>query len=229
MAVNKKYKLKLKYKKWLEICFIISLIVHSSIFLAFKQFDVEKMETGQIEFNLEVEDIPQTEQMEKPNAPDQPSIPVESEDEDIPEDITIKDTEINFGDIQIPPPPPEIEDIDIKIEYTSILAQAQQAVGITKVQRVLEVAAQTYETAQIADIIDADETIREVAEMEGAPAKMLLKKADLEAKRQAEAEAAQQQAQAEAMPAMAKAAKDASEAELGKGSMLDKMAENMAA
>jgi len=126
----------------------------------------------------------------------------------------------------IPQPPPEIEGVDIKIEYTSILAQAQQAVGITKIERVIGIAERMVGyIPSIADIIDADQIMRETSEMEGAPAKILLSKVDLQKKREAMAQQAQQQAQAEAMPGMAKAAKDSSEAELGKGSALDKIME----
>jgi hypothetical protein len=127
----------------------------------------------------------------------------------------------------IPEAPPEIQGMDIKIEYTSILAQAQKAVGITKVERVLGVAGLAYETAQIADIIDADETIRKVAEMEGAPANMLFKKAVLQANREAKEQQMQRQQMMEGLPGMAKAAKDASETKMDQGSALDKLSEVM--
>lgn len=128
----------------------------------------------------------------------------------------------------IPAPPKEIEGMEIKIEFTSILAQAQQAVGITKMERVIGMAERMVGyIPSVADIIDADEVIRQTSEMEGAPAKMLLKKADLQAKREAIAEATQQQQQQAAMPAAAKAAKDASQAKLGENTVLDKMAEGM--
>lgn len=126
----------------------------------------------------------------------------------------------------IPQPPPEIEDMDVKIEYTSILAQAQQAVGITKVERVIGIAERMVGyIPSVADIIDADQIMREVSEMEGAPAKILLTKVDLQKKREMIAQQQQQAQQSEALPGMARAAKDASQAELGKDSALDKIME----
>ena len=113
----------------------------------------------------------------------------------------------------------------MKVEFTSILAQAQKASGITKIERVVEMAARTYEVSAIADIIDADATIREVSEMEGAPSKMLFEAAVLKQNREATAAQMAQAQQQEAMPGMAKAAKDASDASLGNGSVLDKMVE----
>ena len=126
----------------------------------------------------------------------------------------------------IPEPPPEIEGMDIKIEYTSILAQAQQAIGITKIERVIGIGERLVGwIPSVKDIIDADQIMRETSEMEGAPAKILLTKVELQKKREAQAQQMQQQQQAEALPGMAKAAKDSSEAELGKGSALDKIME----
>lgn len=126
----------------------------------------------------------------------------------------------------IPPPPPEIEGIDIKIEYTSILAQAQQAVGITKIERVIGIAERMVGyIPSVKDILDADQILREVSEMEGAPAKILLDKAILQKKREAEAQQQQQMMQMQSVPGMAKAAKDASQAELGKNSALDRLIE----
>lgn len=138
--------------------------------------------------------------------------------------------EIVFHDMvergMFPEPPQEIEEgDDLKIEFTSILAQAQKASGITRVERVIDMAARTYEAASIADIIDADATIREVSEMEGAPAKILFDSAVLMKNREAAAQRQQRQMQAEAMPGMAKAAKDASQAQMGNGSVLDQIAE----
>ncbi len=144
-------------------------------------------------------------------------------------EMLTKALEIVFHDMaeigMIPEPPQEIRGDDLKVEFTSILAQAQKATGITKVERVVALAGAVYETAQIADILDADTIIREVNEMEGGPSKILFEQAVLQANRKAAAERAQQQQQTEAMPGMAKAAKDASEAELGKNSALDKMME----
>ena len=51
--------------------------------------------------------IPPTEQFEVPPPPARPSIPVESESEDIAEDITIEETDLeSFIEWDSPPPPP---------------------------------------------------------------------------------------------------------------------------
>ena len=55
-----------------------------------------------------IENIPQTQQIEKPPPPARPSVPVESEDEDIADDLTIEETDLDsFEAWDSPPPPPE--------------------------------------------------------------------------------------------------------------------------
>ena len=55
-----------------------------------------------------IENIPQTQQIEKPPPPARPSVPVESEDEDIADDLTIEETDLDsFEAWAAPPPPPE--------------------------------------------------------------------------------------------------------------------------
>ena len=55
-----------------------------------------------------IENIPQTQQIEKPPPPARPSVPVESEDEDIADDLTIEETDLDsFEAWDAPPPPPE--------------------------------------------------------------------------------------------------------------------------
>jgi len=56
---------------------------------------------------VETIDIPPTQQFEAPPPPSRPSIPVESEDEDIAEDITIEETELESFEWEVPPPPPD--------------------------------------------------------------------------------------------------------------------------
>jgi hypothetical protein len=77
----------------------------------------------------------------------------------------------------IPEPPDAIQGLDMKIEFTSILAQAQKALGITKIERVLNMftnpqVLQAFPTA--IDNFDIDEIVRQVNDMEGASTKILL-------------------------------------------------------
>ena len=108
---NPKISLKLKYQKMIELSLVISLAVLLVIFQAFKRFERKVEVQTKVDLEFEVQEIPQTEQQKRPPAPQRPTVPIESEDEDVPEDVTIESTEIDLTELPPPPPPPE-EEID---------------------------------------------------------------------------------------------------------------------
>ena len=74
--------LRLRYRKNIEIGLVIGLGVLLIMFQASKRADREVEVQKELDFKIEVDEIPQTEQMKRPPAPSRPSIPIESEDED---------------------------------------------------------------------------------------------------------------------------------------------------
>jgi hypothetical protein len=75
----------------------------------------------------------------------------------------------------IPKIPQELLGREIRIQHVSILAQAQKALGIDQIQRVLGFvgnASAIY--PQVMDNIDIDEAVRQVADMEGVPARIIM-------------------------------------------------------
>lgn len=132
------------------------------------------------------------------------------------------------------PPPQEIQDMDIKIKYISILAQAQKMVGATAMQQVLMYAQQLATVqlqlgqADVCDNINFDEQLQAYAKMLGIPAKSLyspeMRDGIRKAKQQAQAEAMAAQETANTVNTMAtgaKAAKDLGTTPLGQNSALD--------
>ena len=103
--------LKLKYRKVLEASLLISFLLITSIFLAFKKFEFEKVETTAPDIQFQVDEIPQTQQFKRPKPPSRPAVPVESDDPELEDDVTIEDTEIDLlEDIPTLPPAPKIEE-----------------------------------------------------------------------------------------------------------------------
>ncbi len=100
--------LKLKYPVIIRLSTLFSIILLILIFLIYPRYlglialeDIELQE-------IIIENIPQTQQIEKPPPPARPSVPVESEDEDIADDLTIEETDLDsFEAWDAPPPPPE--------------------------------------------------------------------------------------------------------------------------
>ncbi len=110
---NPEVDVKLRYPKWFEAALVITLVFLIGLFYAFKKFESGVKLQKTIDTKIEVQDIPPTKQLQKPPPPALPKIPVESEDEDIPEDLTIEETEIDFTKPmeELPPPPEEEEPI----------------------------------------------------------------------------------------------------------------------
>jgi len=97
----------------------------------------------------------------------------------------------------IPPPPDAIAGQDLRIEYVSLLAQAQQAVAASSMERTLGFAGNLVAVfPQIVDNIDADKAIREYSEILGNAANLLVDQDEVDkvrAERQAAAAQEQQQ------------------------------------
>lgn len=70
----------------------------------------------------------------------------------------------------IPPPPEELQDVDLKVEYISVLAQAQKAVSTASMESTAAFAMNLASANPDAlDKIDMDRMIDEYAEAKGAP------------------------------------------------------------
>jgi hypothetical protein len=128
----------------------------------------------------------------------------------------------------IPPPPPELEGTDIKVEHISILAQAQKLLGITGVERLAGFTVNLSKAMpSVLDKLDLDEMVDDMGDRLGVSPD-LVRPDDVVAKiRQARAQAQQQQAQAEAQLRSAQTAKTLSETETGGDNGLTRMASMM--
>ena len=100
---------KLQHRKYLEIGAIIVLTLFTAVLFAIPKFTVEEIEEQAYVAPIEnIEIPPETQQIENQPPPARPSIPIESEDEDIDEDFTIEETDLeDFEILDEPPPPPE--------------------------------------------------------------------------------------------------------------------------
>ena len=131
----------------------------------------------------------------------------------------------------IPEPPAEIEGMELKVQYVSVLAQAQRMAGITAITQFIQfVMGSAQANPDILDNINWDEAAQEYGQMTGVPAKVLqsdeVKAQIRKARAKQQAQIAQQQQAAMTVAGAkeaASAAKDASQAELGKNSALDQV------
>lgn len=108
---NPEADLQLKYRKALEGAIVVALILLIGTFYAFKKFQTSFELPPKPDITIETVEIPPTQQIQRPPPPSRPAIPVEVEDEDILDDVTIEDTEVKFEPLdELPPPPPPEED-----------------------------------------------------------------------------------------------------------------------
>ncbi|MFC1569574.1 energy transducer TonB [bacterium] len=110
-------ELKLQYKRRLELGLVISLVVITFLLQAFKRFDITTRLARSTLAQLEVQDIPQTQQQKETAAPTRPTVPIASEDEDLIGDEDIDLSMFDFDQDLEPPPPPEDDDMFVFVPY----------------------------------------------------------------------------------------------------------------
>lgn len=118
----------------------------------------------------------------------------------------------------LPEPPPEIADLDIEIQYVSILSTAQRAIGAAPLERLLGLVGNIAPIApQVIKTIDWDTVIRDYGADIGVKAKNFMSREAVAASN--EEEAAQLEAQQAAIQgeALIGGAKQLSETEVGGG------------
>jgi hypothetical protein len=125
---------------------------------------------------------------------------------------------------RLPPPPPMLRGQHIRVEYISIMAQAQKLLGTAAIERLSSFAGSlSAVNKDILDLIDFDKMIREYAEMLGVPAGMMKDEKVVQQLREQRAKAQQQQAMMEQAQQGAATAKDLSGASVEPNNMLGKL------
>jgi hypothetical protein len=98
----------------------------------------------------------------------------------------------------VPEPPEELQDTDLKVEYISVMAQAQRSVGTAAIERLAGfVGNLSAAKPEVLDKFDADQAVDHYAEMLGVPPKVVISDDLVQETRQARADQMQQQAMME--------------------------------
>ncbi len=100
--------IKFRYPIIIRITTILGVLIITTGFLAFPRFIHEQVLDTTVDIAVEIEQIPETQQIDRPPPPARPSVPIASESEDIAEDVVMEDfTFDEFEAWDAPPPPPE--------------------------------------------------------------------------------------------------------------------------
>jgi len=99
--------LKEQYSTVTRIGAVLACLLGLLSFYGLQRFEPDIDVENERQIILENIEIPETQQFETPPPPARPSIPIESEDEDLADDLTIEETDLdNFDAWDAPPPPP---------------------------------------------------------------------------------------------------------------------------
>jgi hypothetical protein len=121
-----------------------------------------------------------------------------------------------------PPPPPEIQGMPYKVEYISLLAQAQKAVGTASIERVAGfVGNLAAVNPEVLDKFDMDEAVDQYGDMLGVPPAVIRSDDDVAKIRDARAQQQAQAAQMQQAAQMAQGAKVLSDVKLDQNTALD--------
>lgn len=134
----------------------------------------------------------------------------------------------------LPPPPPQLANVDLKVEMVGLLAQSLKAVASSGIERfgnyvaqMAKVQADSGEAPTALDKFDVDQSIDEYGLAIGVPPTVIRPDEQVAALREQRAQAAQQQQAQQgiaAMESMSKSAKNMSETKVGDGNMLEAVA-----
>lgn len=122
----------------------------------------------------------------------------------------------------VPPAPEALQGRDLKVEYISLLAQAQKMVGTTAIEQLAAFAgslAPVYPSAL--DNFDPDAAISEYGEMLGVPPRLVRSPEEVAALRAQKARQAQAVEATQVIPSVVAGAKTMSETKMGQNSALD--------
>lgn len=123
----------------------------------------------------------------------------------------------------VPEAPEELHGMELNVEFVSMLAQAQRAVGLGAVDRLLGTVAQMSAVKpEVLDKIDTDQVVDAYADMLGVDPDLIVADDKVAIVRDQRAKAQQQMASAQTVPATAQTAKTLSETDTsGKNALTD--------
>jgi hypothetical protein len=121
----------------------------------------------------------------------------------------------------IPPAPPELQGVNLKVEYISIMAQAQKMLGVSGVERFTGFVGQMASVdPNVLKKIKPEQIVDVYADMMSVPSSIIRTDEEVEAIKQAEAAQQQQMQQMAMMQQQAQVAKDLSQTSLEKDKAL---------
>ena len=182
-AKNPAFDLKRRYRRTFRVCMGIAFVLHVGIGFAFPTFKASPRKVERKTIVIETLDIPETQQIHRPPPPARPAVPIATESEEVPDDVTIEATDLDFDHVSIDVPPPPTE--------TAIIVEEEEILDYMMVEekpKIIKRVAPEYPqvalkagiegTVVIKVLIDKDGSIAEATAVRG---KEIFQKAALKA------------------------------------------------
>lgn len=94
------WDLRSSYSLNLKKSAVLTLLIFNLLFFLFPKFNLESPEPDmETIITIDVENIPATRQTKQASPPPKPSVPIPTDDESIPEDDTIEETDLKYANI----------------------------------------------------------------------------------------------------------------------------------
>jgi protein TonB len=90
---------KSSYSQNVKKALVITLALMNLLIYILPGIEVEVAEVDLPQVTINVEDVPLTRQSRRPQPPPKPTVPIPSDEENIPEDVTIEETELRYTTI----------------------------------------------------------------------------------------------------------------------------------
>jgi periplasmic protein TonB len=130
LVKSPKADLRAHYKKTFEVSLIISLVFLIVAFRFFPNIQEKKVALEGPQELINMEDIQQTRQENRPPPPPKPPIPIEAPSEDVLQDIEIQSTELDVNaDVAAPPPPEETKKTEEEPQYFVAVEDMPEPIG----------------------------------------------------------------------------------------------------
>ena len=129
--------LRRQYPKVFRTSMGVVFLFHVLMALLFPEFDTSAAPRRKDQIVISMEDIPETKQIQRPPPPPRPAVPIETESEDVPDDVTIESTELDpdVVFVDVPPPPPLARE-EIEEEILEFFAVEQKPELINNIKPV---------------------------------------------------------------------------------------------
>ncbi|MFO7445901.1 MAG: energy transducer TonB [Ignavibacteriaceae bacterium] len=126
---NPRADLRIKYKRFLEISLILSLILLIAAFKYFPEFEAAHVYMEPSQDLITWEDIAHTKQNSTPPPLPKPAEPLVTLSNEIPEEIEFLSTDINDNPVVPLPPPPLARTIEIEEDFIPVAETMPELIG----------------------------------------------------------------------------------------------------